>query len=358
MVKHKNGKINMAERKFTHDADIKEDFLKDIKPSTAKTIRSILFKVDEYEELIGKSIYDFNFDERDDFFVSMFSNKSKGVINTTKSYLVKYINYCIDNNFVRHMDNRFNLISKEDIDKYIDDTAMKMKYLSKEEIKEAQDKLVNNCDKLILQLIPLSIRGRTELDNTNEELINLKVKDAEESYKTGELRVWNNDGDSRYVKIDEETIDLLKKTINDKYYIINNGSIYDKKGRILGRGIGEKSFPLNDTGYVFRTAGKNKKGKVKTNFFGSRIRIIKDWTMNQHITVTSLYNSGAINYAMQLRKEKGSELDNFDYSKILEKFNYGKPQIIQNKNAEKELDWSMPISKVKYMVEDYINRKL
>jgi len=354
MVKHKNGKINLAERVFKHDRDVKEEFLKDIKPSTAKTIRSILFKVDDYEDRIGKSIYDFTFEERDDFFISQFCNKSKGVINTTRSYLVKYINHCIDNNLVRHMENRFDLISKDDIDKYINDTAMQMKYLSREEIKEAQDKLVNNCDKLILQLIPLSVRGRTELNNTNEELINLRVKDAEESYETGILHVWNNDGDRRPVKIDEETIELLKKTINDDSYIINNGSIYDKKGRILGRGIGEKCFPLNDTGYVFRTAGKNKKGKVKTNFFGSRMRIMKTWTMNPFITVTNLYYSGIIDYAMQLRKEKGTELDNHDYIKIIDKFSYGKPQILSNK----ELDWSVPISKVKSMVEDYINRKL
>jgi len=350
------GKIILLNKVFNHDRDVKEAFLEDIKPSTAKTIRSILFKVDEYEEIIGKSIYDFSLEDRDDFLVSMFKNKSKGVINTTRSYLVKYINYCIDNNLVRHMENRFSLISKDDVNKYVDETAIRMKYLSKEEIKEAQDKLVNNCDKLILQLIPLSIRGRTENGNRNEELINLRVIDAVESYKTGILKVWNNDGDFRNVPIDDETIELLKETINDNKYIINNGSSYSRKrhNKVLGLGIGEKCFPLNNTGYVFRTAGMSKKGKVRVNYFTSRLAMLKDWIGNQYITVTNLYSSGIIDYAMQLKNEKGAELNNDDYMKIIDRFNYGNPQIAQD-GIE---NWSMQIAKIKAMVNDYINIKL
>jgi len=355
MVKHRNGRKNLAERVFKHDRDVKEEFLKSLKPSTANTVRSILFKVDEYEELIGKSIYDFNLDDRDDFIISMFPNKSKGVINTTRSYLVGYINYCIDNNLVRHMENRFSLISKDDIDNYVNDMAMQMKYLSKEEIKEAQSKLVNNCDKLILQLVPLSARGRTEKDNTNEELINLRVQDAVESYEKGNLKLWNNDGDFRYIKIDDETIELLKKTINDDKYIINNGSEYSRKrhDKKLGRGMGEKSFPLNDTGYVFRTAGKNKRGKVKSNYFNSKINIIKDWVENPFINITNLHASGMIDYVIQLENEKGEELDNNDYIDVCEKYLFGKPRILPNG----ENDWSMSISKLKTMVKDYINIK-
>ena len=350
------GKIILLNKVFNHDRDVKEAFLKDIKPSTAKTIRSILFKVDEYEEIIGKSIYDFSLEDRDDFLISMFKNKSKGVINTTRSYLVKYINYCIDNNLVRHMENRFSLISKDDVNKYVDETAIRMKYLSKEEIKEAQDKLVNNCDKLILQLIPLSIRGRTENGNRNEELINLRVIDAIESYKTGILKVWNNDGDFRNVPIDDETIELLKETIDDDKYIINNGSSYSRKrhNKVLGLGIGEKYFTLNNTGYVFRTAGMNKKGKVRINYFTSRLAMLKDWIGNQYITVTNLYSSGIIDYAMQLKNEKGAELNNYDYMKIIDRFNYGNPQIAQDGSE----NWSVQIAKIKAMVDDYINIKL
>ena len=112
------GKIILLNKVFNHDRDVKEAFLKDIKPSTAKTIRSILFKVDEYEEVIGKSIYDFSLEDRDDFLVSMFKNNSKCVINTTRSYLVKYINYCIDNdiwNNIRINDSILNKTSRKEL---------------------------------------------------------------------------------------------------------------------------------------------------------------------------------------------------------------------------------------------------
>jgi hypothetical protein len=229
-----------------------------------------------------------------------------------------------------------------------------MKYLSNDEIKEAISKLANNCDKLMIKLIYQSVRGRTEKDNTNEELINLRVKDAEQSYETNKLRVWNNDADYRYIDIDDETVDLLKITISDDFYIINNGSIYSSKrpDKVLGKGIGDKCFTLNNTGYVFRTGGKNKEGKVKTNFFNARIRSVKDWAGNPFITITNLYFSGMIDYAIKLRDEKGQELDNKDYMKIIDKFNYGKPQI---KNRIE--DWTVAIAKVKSMVNDYINMK-
>jgi len=361
MTKHKNGKKLLSQKQFKYekDKDIKEEFLSpfrqnNLKPSTAKTVRSILFKVDEYENQIDKSIYDFSLEERDDFITSMFPNKSRDVVNVTRSYLVGYVNYCIDNNLVRHMENRFSLISIDDVDKYVNTVAVKMKYLSKEEIREAQDKLVNNCDKLMLRLIPLSIRGRTEEGNTNEELINLRVKDAIESYETHKLKVWNNDADYRYVEINDEIVDLLKKTIADDRYTINNGSQYSKKGhnKIAGRGIGNKSFPLNDTDYVFRTSG-NKHGKVRVNFFNLRINSFKKWIGNPYITITNLYNSGIIDYAIQLKNEKGAELDNDDYNNIIEKFTYGNPQISQDGSE----DWSVPIAKIKSMVKDYIELK-
>lgn len=199
------------------------------------------------------------------------------------------------------------------------------------------------------------IRGRTEKNNTNEELTNLRVIDAEEAQKTKSLRVWNNDGDYRYISLDEKTLYLLKKTIEAKEYIINNGKNYNRKrpDKELKMGIGEKAFPFSDTGYVFRVSGGAKQGKVKPTFFNARINTIKDWVGNPYLTPTNLYFSGMIEYAKQLKEEKGSELDKMDYIKISRKFEYGKPRILDNG----EEDWSVVIAKIKSKVEDYFKLK-
>ena len=70
--------------------------------------------------------------------------------------------------------------------------------------------------------------------------------------------------------------------------------------------------------------------------------------------MTNLYSSGIIDYAMQLKNEKGAELNNDDYMKIIDRFNYGNPQIAQD-GIE---NWSVQIAKIKAMVNDYINIKL
>jgi hypothetical protein len=356
MTKTKNGKIRLEDRKFNWEVDVKEEFLESKRTSTARTIKSILLKVDEYEESIEKSVYDFNLDERDDFLLTKFSNKSKGTVRSTISYISDYINFCINKNLVKHQENRFSLILSSEIENYVNTQAMKMKYLTKEERIRFQDSLKNPNDKLILELIPLGVRGRTEKNNTNEELINLTNDDAYNAEKTRQLVLRNNDGEERIIEnLEDRTIELLIQTAKQKEYILNNGSNRSRKRNdiILSRGMGEKSFPIIETDYLFKVCGKGKADKVRPEYFNVKLNAIRCWIENPYINVTNLYFSGLIDYAKKIKEKKGEDLVKEDYINIIDHFDYGKPTI--TKTGEK--DWSNVVFKIKTMIEDYFKLK-
>jgi integrase len=350
----RNGKIRLEDRKFFWESGVKEEYLdfcenrtdpKPYRKSTIKTIKSKLLKVDEYEQKMGKSVYNLNFEEIDDLMNSQFLIKSRNMASGTMSYIIGYIDFCIKKNLVKHRENRFKILNKDDKYKFVSPHAEQNKYLTKEERRNSQSKLVNPCDKLIIELIPLGVRGRTQLGNTNEELRNLRNEDVD--FENRVLTLRNNDGDERYIyNLDNYTLELLEQTINQTEYEVNNGIIPEGKTNAIKRII-------NKTDYVFRTAGRNKHGKVKSQYFGTRInKIIKEYCEDSYITVTNLYFSGMIDYAKQILLEKdGEPLTLEDYSKIRDRFDYGQP--IELENGEQS--WYNVLIKIKGMVEDYFN---
>jgi len=314
--------LDENEVKFEIDANYKEEFLNDLKPSTRSFYSYILKLADEYEKEIGKSIFNFNIEDRDEFLVVKYKNKNIYSFQTTLSPLKKYVDWCISKNFVVHFQNIFATILTKDYKEYINVQAKKNSYIPLSECREFQSKLVNYQDRAIIELPNLGVRGRTEKGNTLEELVNLKVKDID--WKEKRLYLTKNNGELRWMDVDDYTLDLLKKVIDQDFYIANNGlktkpnddGVYEStdRGRII-----------NKTEYVFRTPGKNKNGKVDYQFFASRIQRIQKWLGKPYISISNLYFSAIIEYAKKMKKEKGEKdkLTRDDYISINERFEFG-----------------------------------
>ena len=106
----RNGLVALADRQFESDSANKEDFLNTLNPSTAKTVKGVLLKVDKFEKLLGKSVYDFNLAEVNELIENEFSYKSVASVRTGISYIKKYINYCIEHNLTKL--NPFEIITE------------------------------------------------------------------------------------------------------------------------------------------------------------------------------------------------------------------------------------------------------
>jgi len=326
---------------FEVDPEIKEEFLeKQEFNSTKGYYRYILKLADDFEVKLGKPIYNFNTEERDELLIVQYKNKNTFAFQSVLSPLKTYIDFCISpKNLVKHNENRFAIILTSNYKEYINVQAKENSYIPLSECRELQSKLKNYQDRLILELPNLGVRGRTEKGNTLEELVNLK----EEDIKWEKKRIYltkNNVGEKRWIKVDDYTLDLIKKVIDQDFYVANNGlktkpnddGIYETtdRGRII-----------NPSEYVFRTPGKNKHGKVDYQFFASRIQRIQKWLKNPYISISNLYFSAIIEYAKGEKKKKG-ELTKEDYIRINERFEFGE-------NGEKYL------FKTKELIATYLN---
>lgn len=297
---------------FKIDSELKEEFLDSLKKSTRKIYSHVLKKADAYEDEIGKSIYDFNFEDRDELLLVKFKNTTIGAFRSNLSPLKRYVYFCIAKNAVKHNDNRFAMIHPSDYINYVSVQAQENTYISKTEVRELQKELVNAQDKLILELLTWGIRGRTEKGNTQEELINLKVSDVD--FDNNILKVINNDGDDRDVYVDDYTINLIKEIIEEDIYICKNG----KKPRNKE----PRKLPIAKTDYVFRIAGRDKSEKVDSQYFIRKVQLMKRYLKEPYLSISNLYFSAIIDYAKKRKNEKG-ELTRKDYIEINEMFRYG-----------------------------------
>jgi len=323
---------------FQVDTAFKEEFLGTLKKTTRKFYRYVLKRADFYEKQLGISMFDFNMEQRDDMLTVQFKNKSQWAFQTVRSPLKNYVDYCMFKSFTDRNENIFELILPSSYDKYVNPQAVENSYIPKARVRELEDLLVNEQDKLFLELLSWGTRGRTEKGNTLEEFINLKVEDVDFQKNTIKLSK-NNITEKRVLYVDDFTTDLVKRTIEKGFYLFNNGL----KGKKNSKGIYEKTdkgFQINETEYVFRIPGKNKYGQIDHQLIANRIQRIQKWTNTKYLNISSLYFSSMIDKAKEIKAKKG-KLTRQDYVDINEEFSYG-------------ADGEIYLNKIKEMMSFYI----
>jgi len=340
--------LQSEEVSFEVDAEYKEEFLEKQLKSTRSFYSYVLKKADEFEVQLGLKIYDFSTDDRDELLKVQYKNKNVWAFQTVLSPLRTYVDFCIGKSLVRHNQNRFSTILPADYNQYTNDQAKENSYITQSENREFQKGLINYQDKLIIELLGLGVRGRTEKGNTLEELINLKVSDI--NYEEKQIYLTSNDGELRYLEVDDYTLDLIKKTIDRGFYLFGNGL----KGKPNEDGVYEKTdkgFIINETEYVFRTPGKKKFGKTDYQLFANRVQRIQGWLQKPYLTVSNLYFSSIISWAKKLKEEKGEPLTREDYIRINEKFRFG-GSVSENPKAGEKY-----VYKTREIVESYLDKE-
>lgn len=309
----RNGLVALADRKFEVDSNNKEDFLQTLNPNTAKTVKGALLKVDKFEKLVGKSIYDFNLSEVNELIENEFSFKSVASIRSSVSYVKKYINYCIEHNLTTL--NPFEIIT--DYSQYVDKSAMENKYLMYAEVKMIEEKLVNFNDRCMLELLFNGLKP--------DELIRLKETDIDFEEKSI-IATDKKDNVRKILGCSDRCFELLKLTISQKVYYLNNGTAQSRKdpNKILKNGLGVRTLRFPESVYIFKTAGSKKENTpMEQKGLQARMRVIREWVNNPYLTVTNLYFSGILHEAYHLMQEqKVKELDRYTVAQLADKFNY------------------------------------
>lgn len=314
---------------FKIDNEIKQEYLLSKPTATAGSEAFVLRDFDNYEEQVGKQVYNLCISELNEMF-AILRNTSKRGAQKNKSILISYIDFCIAKKIVPHMENRARYINVEN---FVARQALINKFISRERLQEYQKILYNEQDQLLLWLLFIGVRGRTIKDGTMEEVINLTIDDVVEDKNRLILR--QNDGTSRELDgVDDFIIELIKNTYEEECYVENNGEITDNP-----RIPDPRQIKINREGefsrHIFRMPGKDKYEKFSISLLNSRMRKIQNICDNKYLTWTSLYMSGMIQMALDILKEKGEVTDE-DFDDICIRYNYdnyGIKERIENKES-------------------------
>lgn len=301
---------------FKVDEQLKHEFLNKKPFLTAQADSFILRSADEFEQMINKKIYNMTYTELKEMISMQFKNSTLQAVIKNISILKTYVDFCIEKKVVSHGENRFSVFTMDEIKKLVHKQSMLNKYITKETLRKYQNILYNEQDKLFIELPFIGVRGRTQKNATYEEIINLSIDDLDEDNKI--LTPTQNDGTQRIIEVELSTIELIKQTYDQKFYVENNGEETNNPRISVPREI--IINPVEK--YVFRVPSKNKYQKFTPTLINSRMRRIQIWTDNPYLTYTSLYMSGMINIVMNIYKENGNVTTN-DYKDICDRFNYG-----------------------------------
>ena len=302
---------------FSVDAELKREFLETKITKTSKTNSYVLKQVDEYEEVVDKKVYNMNINELKELFLMKFANASLGSLTTNVSIIRNYVDFCISKGAVSHFENRLVFLTRKELRNLVNQQALKIKYISKEQLREYQNILCNEQDVALLEAFYIGIRGRAKKEATFEEVINLQIDVNDPKFKNENfITLVRNNGDKRVIQISDESKQILLDAYYQNVYVSNNGEEHQATGRI-------KNTKINRYGdYVFCSPGANKCEKFMPSLISARIHRIQKWIGNTLISPYSLYMSGMINMAKELKEEKG-QLTMDDYAKICERYDYG-----------------------------------
>lgn len=263
--------------------------------STRETYASILRNSAKFEKDKSKDVCDFSYSEIVDLMIGLGKKTSKS-LNVTKTILIKYVDWCYDQKYTS-TPNQIKLLTKENLLKQTNQIAQKNSIITRDEMYDICNNLYNPIDRAVIALPFEGVRGRTEIDNTFEELRNLNTADVLVNENT--VIATRNNGERRYVQVDKRTTDILVAAINQKDYYKGNG---DAKGRFA-------IMPLKDTGYVLRTiAGRenaNLDDKIIATSINNKFKNIRTYTGISFLTPTTLFQSGLIERCEILEKEIG-----------------------------------------------------
>ena len=330
---------------FKVDNNIKQEYLNAKPTGTADSDAFVLRDFDNYEENMGKPVYNLSIPELNEMFATL-KNSSKRGAGKNKSILVSYIDFCVGKKIVSHMENRAKYINASD---FVHRQALLNKYIPIEKLRDYSNLMFNEQDQLLLWLIYIGVRGRTTEGATMEEVINLQIKDVIGDKNRLILR--QNDGKNRILDdVPDFIIDLIKETYEQEYYTENNGEITNNP-----RIPNPRKSIINKTGefsgHVFRIPGQKKFDKFTPSLLNSRMRKIQIATDNKYLTYSSLFFSGMIQMAFDIYKEKGEVTDrNFD--DICIRFNYGIPESLKESMDDKKS------SNYWYVLKDLFNQYL
>ena len=317
--------INRLYEEHSHklyNPDLKFRFLNEVYPDNQQTQQTIVFnfiKSARVEKMYDKDLCTFNIEEINELVESL-GYSTESTIRSALSFFSIYVDWCIENSIRGDYETGVNdisiFISTQNLSKFTSKIKNKNRYVTKQEIYNAVDYLVNPIDQALLLGIYEGIFG--------EELYEIRSlkKEGNINFETNEVILENKDGTTRTKTISDKLLNIFKKAIVQETYELGNG----ESMRIQTKQL------INST-YIIRPVVRKNNIADEIIEYGAVINKfinIKKYTGLNFITPQSVFDSGMINRTLEIAKEQGlTEPDNttFRYLKRPDEYNISTIQL-------------------------------
>lgn len=267
----------------------------------------MLIKIQNEEERLNKNFYQFRYDE----IVSMLQSwnvttvRSIKTINTILNY---YLEFYIKQGMITGEEATFLSVSDLASCCVIDDDESMYFTSYREYIHFVQSFCYNSQDAVIYVLLFEGVRG---IDH--QEIKNLKEIDCD--FKTNTLKLTQSkDGleESRYLKVNEFTMQVIHDAIHDDMYYKNNGDVAD--------GNKTEYFYIERNGYVVRSTMRYSDEAVGTHTIQQRVRKLSRLYGKQRLNPKNVFYSGMILKLKDIENQNGI-VTNEDFKNINKHYN-------------------------------------
>ncbi|MGX7595606.1 phage lytic cycle repressor MrpR family protein [Planococcus plakortidis] len=198
--------------KNIYNYEVKEKFLQNQK--SRKSYETVFRKTYRFEFDKGKDLYNFSFEELETVLYG-FKHNSFSTIETYKGHISSYLDWCCNQNFITK--NDLNQIQRGNFSKYL---SNRIKYFTEIELKNWQKNQPHNIDVMVSQLLFIGVETL--------ELQNLRPKDFDEEKKQLQLIKYPKSGSIKVLNIDEKTVGIIKKTIEESEYGLTDFLLQEK----------------------------------------------------------------------------------------------------------------------------------
>ena len=268
-------KQDREEYTYEIDRELKTGFLEEMELLSSDAMMNlakiVMRKVDEYEEIIGKAIYNYTIEMYKDI-LGHFRASSVSTLNSYFSIIKKYAEYAMDKRDGVNLDYR--LITSKEMEKLVNKVAHDDRYITREQLMDLISNAINPQDMAIFILLFEGIRGKDY-----EDMRFLKTSHID--FETGIIHLQDKD----VVIEDKYSLAIIKEATRQTEYIK-----YLHGAKALT--VNYKINPKNE--YVLKKLMHKSDGLEP--FASHRLKVkISELASDmgrEHLTGTTVYNSG------------------------------------------------------------------
>lgn len=244
------------------------------------------FKVcDEFQIKLGKDLYDFTFVEIKDMYKTLNGRTIQSLRNRNSS-LKLYTEWALSENLVKDRINHYSEMTTKDYEDCMNIVAINNRYLSKEDVYNILDLIVNPCDQFYLLAL---YEGLGE--GYNEDIVKLTLSDFDEDNLT--VKIGNNTR-----KISKKLYYIAEEAANTYYYVSSD----ERRIKMVGE---KEDTIIKDRGVVLQPHLRVRKMNVRF------IKIFKLAGIEDWISFSAISDSGKVNWIKEQMETYGYTLQEF-----------------------------------------------